>query len=633
MLGEEPERDLSQPSEAEVMAALQRILDSEAFAGVERPSRFLRHVVEGVLRGQQPALKESLLGVDVFRRIASWDPRTDPIVRQEAARLRKRLARYYQNESPNVRIELPVGTYVPVFRKVASQTAFPGESAGLDEASRSVPRALGPAPAPAATPRASRWLIPVAAIVVFVVGAASILTRPHASVSPLSIVVLPFTNLGADHSKDYFADGLTDEITGLLARNPSLRVLARTSAFAFKGKAADVREVGRQLNVTHVLEGSVEWSGEQARISAHLERVSDGSHVWSAMYDRRGGDWLAVQSELAEAVAGALRVNPVTQASRHVPNAEAHELYLRAAFDLQNQVVDSYRRAEDALRQALSIDPQYANAWYQMGVLKFNLSGVGMRRRTPDEVAEAKSLCRRALELDPDLADVHAQLAYILMVSEWDWPGAEQELGLASRNGPRAYAEAIRALWLAYHGRFPEADEHMAIARVLDPVGSQTMIYQGAIRHWEGRYAEAISYWQQLLDRNPNQLNPRLMLNYAYIESGQAKLALAQVEPLASKRPMYRILDVMALAHLGRREEATGLLLRLESDDEPSPGMFRQWLALGWAALGDHEQTVKWLAKSADLPEFQALNLAVNPSFAAMRTDPAFQALVHRIGL
>ena len=445
-------------SAAEVVAALEQILASDAFAGIERPSRFLRHVVEGALQGQASALKETLLGIHVFGRDASWDPRADPIVRQEASRLRKRLARYYQTESPEVRIELPVGTYVPVFHRiVTTPTAEPELREELEEPPPS-------APIPQSPRRTWVWfaaaLLPVA-----IFAAVWTFLRPPSTATPLSIIVLPFTNLGADPSKQYFADGLTDEITDGLARIPSLKVLARTSAFAFKGKAADIREVGRQLNVSHVLEGSVEWFGEQVRISAHLERASDGSHVWSGTYDRQVKDLLAVQSELAEAVTRALRVNAGMLPASHIPGKEAHELYLRAIFDLQNQVPGSYKKAEAALEQAVALDPEYAAAWFQLGLAKFNLSALSGRARTPAEVAEVKSLYRKALQLDPNLSDVYAQLGFIAMVTEWDWAGAERELRLASQNGPRAFAEAVKALLLSYHGRFREADERIAAAR------------------------------------------------------------------------------------------------------------------------------------------------------------------------
>lgn len=617
-------------NDGDVAAALDRILASDAFAGVERPSRFLRHLVESALHGQSAALKESLLGVQVFGRDACWDPRADPVVRQEAARLRKRLARYYQAASPEeLRIELPVGAYVPVFHRVSG--AVPAAEAA--PAGDSAPPETPAAPAsPAASRLAWLWFAAGLMAVAGLAGALQFFRMFSAGRAP-SIVVLPFTSLSADPSKEYFADGLTDEITGQLVRIQSLKVVARTSAFFFKGKRADIRDVGRQLNVTHVLEGSVEWSGEQVRISAHLERASDGSHIWSGTYDRQSKDLLTVQSELAEAVARALQVNSgMTFASRHVPSEEAHDLYLHASFDMQAMTPEALGRAEQDLQRAAGIDPGYAEAWSRLGVAEFNRSAVSGRARTPAELSEVKSLYRKALSLDPDLPEAHANLGFIAM-NEWDWAGAERELRLASRNGPMAPAETTYALLLADRGRFREADRRMATALSLDPLSSSTILYAGTLRYWEGRFAEAIAIERQLIERYPGQINPQLSLNASYIQAGQAELALGNIRSLEAKFPRIRVYEVMALARLGRRDEALRLLRQMETEYGQDPRVFRQWFAMAWASLGDHAQTVKWLERSAGLREFQVLNLAINPAFAEMRNDPAFRALIKRIGL
>jgi TolB-like protein/Flp pilus assembly protein TadD len=593
----------------DVAAALDRILASDAFAGVERPSRFLRHLVESELDGQSAILKESLLGVQVFGREPSWDPRADPVVRQEAARLRKRLARYYQTASPEVRIAVPVGAYVPVFQRV---------------------------PAPKAAPAKSRpwWRWFAAALL----GAAALagalkIFRTFFTGHPSSIAVLPFTSLGADPSKEYFADGLTDEITDQLVRAQSFRVVARTSASVFKGKPTDTREVGRQLQVTYVLEGSVEWSGDQIRISAHLERASDGSHVWSGTYDRQAKDLLTVQSEIAEAAARALQVgSSMTVASRHVPSEEAHDLFLRATYGVQALTPDAVDHAEHDLERVVAIDPSYADAWSRLASAKYKMAAASGRNHTPAEVREVTALFRKALSLDPDLAEAHSSLGFIAM-NDWDWAGAEREFRLASRNGPTASAENNYGLLLAYHGRFAEADRRMASALSLDPLNAVTIVYAGSVRYWEGRFPQAIAIFQQVLERFPNQLNPQLMLHLSRIQSGQAELALADIRKMPARLPPIRFLEVMALARLGRSEAALRLLRQLETDYGQDQSVSRQWFALAWASLGDHAQAVKWLERSADLREFQVLNLAVNPAFAEMRNDPPFRALIRRIGL
>jgi TolB-like protein len=265
MPSRDPEAQASSdiPREA-VLAALDRILASEALGRAKRPAKFLRHLVETALRGDKHLLKETVLGMDVFERPAYWDPRLDPIVRQEAARLRKRLAKYYETAGVTdpVRIELPEGSYVPGFHR-----SF--------------------APGPRAKPR-HVWRY-VAGLVALAMVAIAWRMSSRRDVSP-SIAVLPFANLAKDSADEYFSDGLTDEVTDSLARLRNLRVIARSSAFQFKGKTIDVREVGRQLSVTHVVEGNVERSGDRVKIIVHLERVSDGSVLWSNTYERQASD-------------------------------------------------------------------------------------------------------------------------------------------------------------------------------------------------------------------------------------------------------------------------------------------------------------------------------------------------------
>ncbi len=338
----------------EAMAALDLILASRSFAHVERPSRFLRHLVETTLRGEQSVLKETLLGIEVFGREPSWNTRIDPIVRQEAARLRKRLARYYETASPDVRIELPVGTYVPVFHWVSGRIADAEIVEAPPEAGRNR--------------RRYAWVAFAAALLLICgLGLAWRFFRtPSAGAAP-SIVVLPFTNLSTDPANEYLAAGFTGEITDELVRLNSLRVIARTSARIFRSGGADVREVGRQLNVSYVLEGSVERSGDEIRISARLERVSDGLRVWYQTYDRPAKDLSTVQSELAGAVARSLQANSGRGAApRHVPNAEAHELFMRGSFETDQRTPESIARGEQDLRgpsRSTLSTPWLGTAW------------------------------------------------------------------------------------------------------------------------------------------------------------------------------------------------------------------------------------------------------------------------------
>ena len=617
-------------SAAEVAAALDLILASDAFAKVERPSRFLRHLVDASLRGQQSLLKESLLGIEVFGREPSWNPRIDPIVRQEAARLRKRLARYYETASPEVRIHLPVGTYVPVFHRVTGDTAEP-KIAGPDGSLEDVP--LEDAPGVARTPKRHLWLA-LAAVLLFGVSAVAAwrFFKKSSTGSPPSIAVLPFTNLSADPANQYLSSAVTSEITDELVRLNSLKVIARTSARAFKSGGNDVANVGRQLNVSYVLQGSVERSGDEVRISAHLERTSDGIRVWFQTYDRPAKDLSSLQSELTAAVARSLQVYSGQPAGpRHIPTAEAHELAMRAFFEIEKATPESIANAEQDLRRVLQIDPDYAYAWALLGGAHQSAAAARGLSSTPEELSEAKKFYHKSLENDPNLSISHANLGAMQMV-DWDWPGAESELKLALRNEYLG-AESTYAMLSAFRGRFSEADQHIGVASSHDPVNDGTLMDVIQVRYMEGRIPDAILVSTKAIELYPNQIMLQLLLNLSYIQDGQTDRALANSRRLEAVYPAARLFEVMALGRSGRREEGLHRIQQLETEYEGDPKVYRFWFALAWASLGDHAHTLKSLERSADLREFGVLTLAVIPNFAEMRNDPGFRALVKRIGL
>ncbi len=593
-----------------VRAALDKVVSSEAFVKAGRPARFLRHLVETTLGGERQILKESVLGCDVFERPASWDPRLDPIVRQEASRLRKRLAKYYGNGGnlDEVRIELPVGSYVPLFRRIE------------------------PAPAPGQGVEWGRKLrLPVAAILL----ASVVLLAWRVTHSPagLSIAVLPFTNASGDPANQYFADGLTDEITDSLARVKALRVIARSSASRFKGNAVDIREAGRLLNVTNMLEGSVERSGNRIKVIAHLERVSDGSVIWSDTYERKASDLYAVQSDLAAGIGGALKVAVGARANSHVPNAEAHDSYIKGLYDLQTTTPESITRAELDFREAIAKDPEYARAYAGLASAKYDRSiAHGTLPQTGDELKEVQRLMGKALELDPELSSAHATLGLLAMQYDRDWLRAERELQLAIAGPPSPAANYTYAFFLLFHGRFAEADRYFARTVELDPFSVQTKSNLALARQLEGRFREAREISERAAVDPPKMLWTQQMIAISDIHEGRPELALQVLSPLKQRWPLAAMPEAMALAKAGRRDEALRLVRPFE-EKYPNPGVPMEWFALVYAFMGNEPDTLKWLQRSADQYEFQILSVAVDPAFAPMRRSPGFNALLKRIGL
>jgi len=287
-------------SAAEVKAELKRLLDSRTFRAAERQKNFLRYTVEQELEGHADRIKEYSIATEVFHRGDSFDPRLDPIVRIEARKLRLRLAKYYSSEGERdpIRIEFPKGGYAPVFRHVLIAAKAP--QAAISEAGPSTYR------------RAPSWKVGVVVAAILLLAAAAIywlgLDRRVATAPShvTSIAVLPFLNLGESREDDYFSDGLTEELIALLGRVPGLQVVARTSSFQYRGQTLDVREIGKKLNASTILEGSVRKYGGGLRITAQLVDASNGYRIWSESYDRELKDALAVQREISQAIVSAL---------------------------------------------------------------------------------------------------------------------------------------------------------------------------------------------------------------------------------------------------------------------------------------------------------------------------------------
>lgn len=611
--------EMGQPTAIGTEAQLARILDSAQFRKSPRLQTFLRFIVSLTLAGKAEEIKESTIAAEVFGREDTAD---DSIVRSAARRLRTRLDEYYQQSGPAdpVRIELPVGTYVPVFRTQAEIQAASIQAGAIEDVAG----------------RRSRIRFYVAGgLALALCIAFAVLARRVFSVhqSQVSIAVLPFTNLTADPANQYFSDGLTDEVIDSLARFKTLRVTGRSSAFQFKARTIDIREVGRLLHVDNVLEGSVERSGDRIRVIAHLERVSDGSNVWSNTYERRTSDLFAVQSELAAGIAASLNASAAVPATKHIPQPEAHELAIKARYDMQQMTTDSLLRAEREYQQAIDSDPEYAAAYLGLASAKYDqFVARGSAYQTEAERKSAQQLFRKALELDPDLPTAHAMLAALAMQYDWNWNGAERQLQLAVAGPPSASAESFYAFFLIFRGRFAEADQHLRRMRDLDPFSTATMNNLVVTRNLEGRFAEARENAQRMAAQYPKMFAPQLMIGMGYIAEGNPNLALPIFEQLKQRFPQAPMFEAMAHARAGQREEALKLIRPFEEKYQTS-GASMEWFALVYAFLGDEANTVKWLNRSADLHEWQVLNIAVNPAYAQMEKSPGFVALKKRIGL
>lgn len=470
-----------------------------------------------------------------------------------------------------------------------------------------------------------RFAIAAAAVVLCAAAAWFFVSRNNVT----SIVVLPFT--GPHSDVGYLSSGLTDELTGALSRVKNLRVIAPASVAQFIGKKVDGREAGRMLRVANVVEGTVEQADGRVKVAARLERVSDGAVLWSETYDQPAADLYAVQSAMAAGISGSL--NMKSRAAKHVPNPEAHDLVMKGRFEMQGMSTDALDRAGEDFRRAIDLDPQYALAYYDLGVQIYNYASArGSTYRTEEERKRCEELLRKALALDPDMAAAHGLMASMAMQYDWDWDGAERELRLGAEGAPTPNIESVYAFLLLFRGRFEEADKHIARLQEIDPFEAAMQTNVAEVRMLEGRIGEVRAITQKLVAAYPRAQTPKIYLAACDIWEGHTEVALQEIQEWKKTFPPAQMYEAMAHAQAGHREEALRLIRPFE-EKYPNPGVAMQWFALVYALLGDEPNTVKWLNRSADRHEWQVLNAGVSPLFGPMRNSAEFRALEKRIGL
>jgi eukaryotic-like serine/threonine-protein kinase len=323
-----------------------------------------------------------------------------------------------------------------------------------------------------------------------------------------SIAVLPFANMSADKENEYFSDGLAEEILNLLAKIPGLKVMARTSSFAFRGKEQDITKIAEALRVQNILEGSVRRAGNRIRVTAQLIHAADGTHLWSERYDRELADVFAVQDEISAAIAEALRVKLSPQAAakpRYTPKLPAYEAYLKARHYHWKVTAESMARADEFYEQAIALDPQYALAYAFYADYLFGRGVLGM---TPmREAAPAvRAVAQKALELDSSLPEAHAVLCTFAAAYDYDWKEAARRFTLATADNalsPWALAY-LGQFYLVASGRKKEGCDLVELAVQGDPLHLTIRILAAGCLGADGRYAEAEAHLRQILDFDAN---------------------------------------------------------------------------------------------------------------------------------
>jgi TolB-like protein/Tfp pilus assembly protein PilF/predicted Ser/Thr protein kinase len=432
-----------------------------------------------------------------------------------------------------------------------------------------------------------------------------------------SIAVLPFANMSADKENEYFSDGLAEEILNLLAKIPGLKVIARTSSFAFRGKEQDITKIAEALRVQNILEGSVRRAGNRIRVTAQLIHAADGTHMWSERYDRELADVFAVQDEISAAIAQELRVKLSPQApakSRYIPKLPAYEAYLKARHYHWKLTPEGMERAQVFYEQAIALDPQFALAHALYADYLFGRTVVGM---TPMREAApvVRAVALKALELDHSLPEAHAILCVLAAAHDYDWKEAARRFTLAMANdaaSPWALGY-LGQFYLVASGRKKEAVDQLERAVQGDPLQPGIRLLMAGCLAAVGRYAEAEAHLRQILDLDPSAGLAYYALATVYAARSMFAEALPLAEKAFSLAPLYApIIGVYAglLVCIGEPNRGKELIQRLGSGQvygtPTGLSIFHAYcgeidLAADWAerAIEERSPGVAYLLRSA----------------------------------
>jgi len=455
-----------------------------------------------------------------------------------------------------------------------------------------------------------------------------------------SIAVLPFVNMSREPENEYFSDGMTEELIGALSKVPGLRVAARTSAFAFKGKNVPIQRIADELGVRSIVEGSVRREGTRLRVTAQLVDAADGFDRWSERYDRDVSDVFAVQDEIARAITNALRVTLVgaresALVQRPTADLAAYALYLKGRQALNQRTLSQLLRGSELFGEAIRRDSSFARAYagladaYVLMPLYGNLS--------PAQAwPKARAAARAALALDSSLAEAHTALAYGTMLHEWDWSSAERGFRRAIALDPN-YATAYQRYsdYLLGRGRLQESLDMMQRAHQLDPLSPIISAELGRGLFYVDRREEAVAQLRETLQLDPSFAGAHRWLGSIYLESGRVTEALTELRKAVdlSERRTTNVAP-LAAAHVaaGNRDSAQALLTELTDRSRReyvSPFAFVH----PYLRLGDTTLALDWLERAADAHDGNLAENPFDPYLKPLRSNPRFLRVMKRLGL
>jgi serine/threonine-protein kinase len=473
-------------------------------------------------------------------------------------------------------------------------------------------------------------------------GSSSTLSTSSNKTKP-SIAVLPFVNMSSDPDNEYFSDGLAEELINALTQLRGLHVASRTSAFSFKGMNQSIPDIGRQLGVDTILEGSVRKADKRLRITAQLINTADGYHIWSERFDREMADIFDLQDEITRKIVNKLSVNLTRDSEeilvkRSTENVEAYNLYLKGRFHLNQRTESSVLKAIECFELATSEDNLYSLPHAGLAeayiLLNIDCPRLFCERDPAEMVSRATKAAQKAIELDDSCAEAHVALALVYYRLDWNWKGAEQEFILAlERNQNLATARHQYAMFLASVNRLDEALAEIKRAHELDPVSPIISTAVGRILHFSRRFDEAIDQCRRTLELNPQFPGAYFDMGLSYIAKGMYLEAVEAFKKLGelSGDPKRGLIELAwVYSHQGARDKAFAhieeLMEHLGTEDLP-----RLPLAIVHIGLGDLEKAFELLEEGYTQRDSNLLYLQCESAFDPLRDDPRFHDLLLRM--
>jgi serine/threonine protein kinase/Flp pilus assembly protein TadD len=458
-----------------------------------------------------------------------------------------------------------------------------------------------------------------------------------------SLAVLPLENFSRDSDQEYFADGMTQALITDLAKISALRVISRTSAMHYKGTHMTLPEIAKELKVDGVVEGSVQRSGTHVKITAQLIEAPSEKILWSSSYERDLKDVLALQDEVARAVAGGIQVKLTPQEQARLSNArpvnpEAQEAFLRAESLVEHKGLPEVKKIFEYLQLAIEKDPSYAPAYAELGEACGVMASMGLMPR--DEALQRwRAAASKAIELDDTLAAAHESLGNLREYEDWDWYGAEKEYKRALELDPSdAGARGSYAAYLESMGRLDEAVAEIERTRELDPLSHNINAVVGMTLYYSRQYDRAIAAATKGLELEPKSPAPHDVLGLVYEQEGQLDRAITEFQKARALQssvggPARRLAQLgHAYAISGKSAEAQGVLAQMKrASRQYSVPSFD--FAIVYLGLGEKNEAFHWMDRAFNERPSDLPSIKIDPRFDGSHSDPRYQVLLRRMGL